>query len=301
MKKMRLIAGIISLIGLTAVIFTACKEEESKPLPDASFSFVASGDGRTIQFTNESTDATTYLWAFGDGTATSAEESPMHTYPDYGTFDVTLTATGDGGEDVFTYPLVVTKASPVKLDDNSFDDWANVALAFQSVDNSGGLIEKIKIDYDGEFIYFWMEVKDNLTDSLPTGIHFDLDNDTLTGFRPWTNTGIGTEFYTEASVTTGVEYSPGAFMFDKDAAAQTDWSWIEKTITDYILFGYHVQVGDKVQTEWAIRKSKLDAITTNGNVVLGNKVTIIINHYFEWNPAGFFPGSGEAAYVLNMI
>jgi PKD repeat protein len=300
MKKMRLIAGVFTVIGLTAVIFSACKDEASKPLPDASFSFSASGDGRTIQFTNESTDATTYLWAFGDG-GTSTDENPLHTYPDYGTFNVSLKATGDGGENEFTYPLVVTKASPVKLDDNSFDDWANVALAFQSVDNSGGLIERIKIDYDGEFIYFWMEVKDNLTDSLPTGMHFDLDNDTLTGFLPWTNSGIGTEFYIEASVTTGIEYAPGAFMFDKDAATQNDWSWIEKSVTDYILFGYHAQVGDKVQTEWAIRKSKMDAITTNGNVVLGNKVTIILNHYFEWEPAGFFPGNGENAFVLEMF
>ena len=47
-------------------------------------------------------------------------------------------------------------------------------------------------------------------------------------------------------------------------------------------------------------KSKMDAITTNGNVVLGNKVTMIINHYFEWEPAGFFPGNGEPAFVLEM-
>ena len=295
---MRLIAGILTAIGLTAVIFTACKEDATKPLPDASFSFVASGDGRTIQFTNESTDATTYLWTFGDGT-NSTEESPLHTFPDYGAFSVILSATGDGGTDEFTYSLTVTKASPVKLDDNSFDDWANVALAFQSVENSGGLIEKVKVDYDGEFIYFWMEVKDNLTDSLPTGIHFDLDNDTLTGFLPWTNTGIGTEFYIEGGITTASTTT--AFTFDKDAATQNDWAWIEKSVTDYILFGYRVQVGDKVQVEWAVRKNKLDAVTTNGNVVMGNKVTMVINHYYEWEPAGFFPGNGEAAFVLEML
>jgi hypothetical protein len=62
-----------------------------------------------------------------------------------------------------------------------------------------------------------------------------------------------------------------------------------------------VQVGDKVQAEWAIRKSKMDAITTNGNVTLGNKVTIIINHYYNWEPAGFFPGQYEMPFVLDMI
>jgi PKD repeat protein len=298
MKKMRLIAGIFTVLALSAVIFTSCKKEENKPLPDANFSFVASGDGRTIQFTNESTDALTYLWEFGDG-ETSTEVDPSHTYPDYGPFTVKLTATGDGGTADFSYNLTVTKASPVKLDDNSFDDWANIALAFQSVDNSGGLIEKVKVDYDGEFIYFWMEVKDNLTDSLPTGIHFDLDNDTLTGFWPWTNPGIGAEFYIEGGITTASTTT--AFTFDKDAATQNDWAWIEKSVTDYILFGYRVQVGDKVQVEWAIRKNKLDAVTTNGNVVMGNKVTMIINHYYNWEPAGFFPGNGENAFVLEML
>ena len=96
MKKMRLIAGIFIMIALSAVIFTSCKDEESKPLPDANFSFTASGDGRTIQFTNESTDALTYLWDFGD-TQTSTDVNPTHTYPDYGAYTVTLTATGDGG------------------------------------------------------------------------------------------------------------------------------------------------------------------------------------------------------------
>jgi PKD repeat protein len=298
MKKMRLIGGIFIMMALSAVIFTSCKKEESKPLPDAAFSFTASGDGRTIQFTNESTDALTYLWDFGD-TQTSTEVNPTHTFPDYGAYSVTLTATGDGGTADFTYNLTITKASPVKMNDNSFDDWANVALTFQSVDNSGGLIEKVKIDYDGEFIYFWMEVKDNLTDSLPTGIHFDLDNDTLTGFLPWTNPGIGAEFYIEGGITTGS--STTAFTFDKDAASQNDWAWIEKSVTDYIVHGYHAQIGDKVQVEWAVRKNKLDAVTTNGNVVMGNKVTIVINHYFEWEPAGFFPGNGETAYVLEML
>lgn len=298
MKKWKLLAGILTLVAFAAIVFTACNDEEEKPLPDASFSFLASGDGRTVQFTNESENATTYAWDFGDGD-TSTEASPLHIFPDYGTFTVVLTATGEGGTDDFSYQLTVTKASPVKLDDNSFDDWNNIDYAFQSVDNSGGLIEKVKIDYNGEFIFFWMEVKDNLADSLPTGIHFDLDNDTLTGFHPWTNVGIGSDFYIEAAITTGAWAT--AFMFNKDTPLQTDWAWIDKSLDDFILYGYHVQSGDKVQVEWAVRKSKMDAITTNGNVVLGNKVTMIINHYYNWEPAGFFPGSGENAYVLEML
>jgi PKD repeat protein len=285
MKKMRLIGGIFTVLALVAIIFTSCKKEDKKPLPEASFSVVATGDGRTIEFTNLSTDATTYLWDFGD-TQTSTDVNPTHTYPDYGPYTVKLTATGDGGTADYSYNITITKASPVKLDDGSFDDWADIPLAFQSV------------DYNGENIYFWMEVKDNINDSLPTGIHFDLDNDTLTGFLPWTNPGIGSEFYIEAGITS-VSWS-SAFIFDITDVNQ-GWSWLDAQTTDFILFGYNAQIGDKVQVEWAIPKAKLSAPTINGNVSLGNKVTIVINHYFNWEPAGFFPGNGETAFVLEMI
>jgi PKD repeat protein len=297
MKKVKLIFGVVALAALLAVTFIGCDDEETKDPPDASFSFVATGNGMTIEFTNESTNATTYLWDFGDGN-TSTEENPTHTFPDFGDFLISLTATGEGGSNTFTYTITVTKTSPIKLDDNSTADWATVADAFVSVDNNGGLIQKVKVDYDGEFIYFYMEVTDNLTDSLPTGIHFDLDNDTTTGFWPWTNTGIGGEMYIEAGITCGSWFS--AFDWNYTTATQNDWAWNEKAITDYILFGYHEQVGSIVKTEWAVRKLKLDGTTKNGAVTLGDKVTIIINHYLAWEPAGFFPGQGEAAFVLNM-
>ena len=129
---MRLIAGIFTVLALAAVIFTSCKKEDKKPLPDANFSFVATGDGKTVQFTNESTNALTYLWEFGD-TQTSTEVNPTHIYPDYGTFTVKLTATGDGGTADFSYPLPVTKSSPVKMDDNTVEDWATIPDAFVSV------------------------------------------------------------------------------------------------------------------------------------------------------------------------
>jgi PKD repeat protein len=53
----------------------------------------------TVTFTNLSTDATSYVWAFGDG-GTSTEEDPIHTFESPGTYTVQLTATGEGGTDV---------------------------------------------------------------------------------------------------------------------------------------------------------------------------------------------------------
>lgn len=56
------------------------------PTIPAKLSFPA-----TIKFFNQSTDADSYLWDFGDGT-TSTEENPEHTYTGKGNYDVTLTA-----------------------------------------------------------------------------------------------------------------------------------------------------------------------------------------------------------------
>jgi gliding motility-associated-like protein len=49
----------------------------------------------TVQFTNNSFGASTYLWNFGDPTTTndiSTSVNPSYTYPDTGTYDVTLIA-----------------------------------------------------------------------------------------------------------------------------------------------------------------------------------------------------------------
>ncbi|HPG40858.1 MAG TPA: PKD domain-containing protein [bacterium] len=52
-----------------------------------------------VQFTNLSTDAATYDWDFGDGSVHSAQTNPQHSYNTPGSYQVTLTATGEGGTD----------------------------------------------------------------------------------------------------------------------------------------------------------------------------------------------------------
>jgi PKD repeat protein len=152
MKTSRFISGMVAIVA-TILMFYACSKEESHPKPEALFSYTIGGDGRTINFTNESTNATSYTWDFGDG-QTSTEVNPVHTFAEYKENTITLTAKGPGGENVFTYKLTVTKASPVKLDDNAFDDWSTIPDAFVSVDNNGGIINRVKLDYDGDYILF---------------------------------------------------------------------------------------------------------------------------------------------------
>lgn len=72
----------------------------------------------TIQFTNNSTNAISYLWDFGDG-ATSTDPNPLHQYTNPGVYDVVLTAfAGMCGNDVKTEPgfIVIGAAPPVVHD-----------------------------------------------------------------------------------------------------------------------------------------------------------------------------------------
>ncbi|MDP4240325.1 MAG: PKD domain-containing protein [Bacteroidota bacterium] len=54
----------------------------------------------TAKFVNTTKFANSYLWDFGDGSATSTEEQPEHTYTAIGTYNVTLKATNEIGDSV---------------------------------------------------------------------------------------------------------------------------------------------------------------------------------------------------------
>jgi len=50
----------------------------------------------TVNFSNASLNASTYIWDFGDGSATSTQSNPSHIYTTAGTFNVSLIANGSG-------------------------------------------------------------------------------------------------------------------------------------------------------------------------------------------------------------
>jgi len=64
-------------------------------LPAAKYSYAV--DGYTVDLKNESSNATSYLWDFGDGT-TSTEKSPEHVYQAKGKYVITLTASDNNNK-----------------------------------------------------------------------------------------------------------------------------------------------------------------------------------------------------------
>jgi len=103
MKKINfqsLLLAAFMLLAATAITFSSCKKEEDDPPPAdpvASFQFAVSETNfMEVTFTNYSTNATSYMWDFGDGES-STEKDPVHVYTTTGSFTVKLTAMNDAG------------------------------------------------------------------------------------------------------------------------------------------------------------------------------------------------------------
>ncbi|MDB4163520.1 PKD domain-containing protein, partial [Saprospiraceae bacterium] len=98
-----LIIAVGSLDGSEGAFQIQVSEEE---IDDPSSDFTFTVDAGVVTFTNQSSNADTYNWDFGDGN-TSTESDPIHTYTSEGTYNVTLTATNDCGIATSTQSVII--------------------------------------------------------------------------------------------------------------------------------------------------------------------------------------------------
>lgn len=126
--------GVAMMIIIAlAMPFIACNLEKVDPLaPQAAFTVANDGckSPCTVSFTNTSQNADSYLWDFGDG-ATSTADNPTHQYTTAGTYTVTLTATGAGGDPDQAEEMVSVLPGTfnIKLGNTGRTDIAFAALA----------------------------------------------------------------------------------------------------------------------------------------------------------------------------
>ncbi len=103
-------------------------------LPVTEFTFEVTD--LTVTFTNTSSNATSYLWDFGDNVGTSTDENPTYTYAEEGIYPVKLTATNNDGSNEYTKNVTF---APNLILNGGFDDdseWAN----FQHNGTGNGLV-----------------------------------------------------------------------------------------------------------------------------------------------------------------
>lgn len=107
------------IILLLALAIQNCEFEqlhinETTGLPGPDFSFPTDmkecAKSCGVTFTNTSTNATSYLWDFGDG-STSMNPDPTHVYEMPGTYTVTLEATNENGNEMTSKQIEITRAA----------------------------------------------------------------------------------------------------------------------------------------------------------------------------------------------
>ncbi len=121
---MKRVYGISIL--LSVLLVGSCKQEELTPI--STFTFTGDNKPATceVTFTNSSANATSYLWEFGDGAA-STDKNVKHSYTTGGTFTVKLTATGIGGNHTSTKSVVILNPIPNPVSNFNFTEIGNFA------------------------------------------------------------------------------------------------------------------------------------------------------------------------------
>ncbi len=121
MKKLLLLLSIT-----LALIFTiqSCKKESATTTPKPVAFFTYSGGGCTapcsVLCDNQSKNATSYYWDFGDGTS-STFAYPTKTYEVGGTYTIKLTATGQGGSAEYSTQVLIQKSQQSILPNPNFN------------------------------------------------------------------------------------------------------------------------------------------------------------------------------------
>lgn len=115
--------------------------ETNPTLPVADFTYTA--DGYYVTFSDNSTNGSSQLWDFGDGTGSSLE-SPSYTFPNEGVFEVCLTILNDCGSDEKCISITIEDdgCNPCTICGNLNDLFAYFPFNQNSNDESGN-------NYDG--------------------------------------------------------------------------------------------------------------------------------------------------------
>jgi PKD repeat protein len=92
-------------LGCTEKLFT--NVVQIKPNAISQFAFANTGNPLSIQFQNMSANAQTILWNFGDGTFSQIPD-PLHTFPNYGNYTVTLTVVSECDTAVLSKIVMLT-------------------------------------------------------------------------------------------------------------------------------------------------------------------------------------------------
>ncbi len=280
MKKNEVVGKLFGLLMVGSLItITSCKDSDDTPVPVADFTFEV--NELSVDFDNTSANADSYVWDFGDG-ETSTETSPSHVYADYGTYTVTLEATGSGGTSSASNDVDLISTEPVTID-GSFEDWADVETLYSYPDGEGRTLLEAKVTDSENFLYFYIRGTASLGEVLQ--LYIDSDNDGTTGWDYWNWFETPGIEYLMESVIVGWDGTEPSSVLKTATGSDSNWPW-EDFIAQQAIFAssdYVTSGSDKV-IEFALLK---DMFTKPS---MGNEIRIVIcNSDNAWANVGSLP------------
>lgn len=285
MNKLSYIIATLA-IGLMA---NGCTKFQSIEIPEVDVLFELEVAGNEVRFINKTEGAQSFHWDFGDGNE-STSESPTHQYPGKGKYVATLYVTLAGGT---TYEgstvITIAKTSPVRIDDNTLSDWDTVTQHVVDPGATGGIVNEVKVDYDGNYVYLYIDL-----DSQPQAgdifdFYLDSDNNAGTGLLTGTFTEGGYDILLEGPLLAG---SLDVFYHE---GPQSGFTFAQQSIPDYYTLGTVAATGGNTRFEFRIERRKLKSLTGTG-MRLGITVT-----KSDWSAQlGRAPGEGQPSYLITM-
>ncbi|CAM3986457.1 PKD domain-containing protein [Pedobacter westerhofensis] len=278
----------LSAVILAGLGFISCKKDRSDIKTDLLYDITV--NGATATFTVKTAGVTNYQWDFGDG-QTSTDASPTHTYPGKGKYVPTLIAVVDGKKTEASAVLRISKLSPVKIDDQSLDDWAGVTKDVIPLGPKKGVFNNVKLDYDGNYIYLYGEMTGKRSDAVIFDIYLDSDNNPATGLLTGTFIGGGYDILLEGPV---LSQDLGIFYYN--STNQNDFSaFTPQSITEAYNLGTVKEEGGVVRFEVRFARGKLKGLTGSG---LRIALQAIKN---DWSATlGNAPDEGTSSFFFDM-
>lgn len=287
---MKIVLNIPACLAAAILLFiVSCSKEGEYTLTETPpLDFKSYYNGLTVSFVNNTDNATSVSWDFGDNTPETEGDSVVHTYATTGNYLITMYGTLDGKSYEFHTVLRVDKPSVVSLSDDSFEDWENVTYPDFQLEGQEHMIGG-KVDYDANAVYFFIEYETTGTDGLATldgaimDLYMDTDNSLTSGF----SSSIGADLLFEGNIPTEwFDY----YRFT--GASQGDWSWDYFSMDNAIVLGYSETVGDTVRMEFSISREafqigkdafgfRLELYTSDWSALVGalakdNQTTILM-------------------------